>query len=240
MYKLQEIYDRRAENTLNNFILWIRWEYYKYFIIPFIREFIKKYSWDWKGFLYWKIVERWSWQWHKMLKTIEWLLGDWFEFFWIEPSKWMREIAEKKFKNDNRVSFIDWFAENLPFKNESIDFIFDIQMQHHHTREKRQEMIKEALRVLKKWWHICILDTFSPFEETLLSWVKKRVFSLLQWLYINKVGKWDYYNGTLEETIDLLEEEWFYINTEYSRWYKVFLWHILWIDFINMIIATKN
>lgn len=240
MNELQEKYDERSRSSVNNFILWIRSEYYKYVIVPVIREFIKQTSSDWWSVLYWKIVERWCGQWHKMLKTVEWLLWDKFDFFWIEPSQWMRRIAEKRFENDERVKIVDWFAENLPFEGWSIDFIFDIQMQHHHTDDKKREMIKEANRVLRDWGHIYILDTFVPPSTSLLSSVKQKIFSLLQWIYIEEVWKWEYHNWTLNETISILEQEWFEINQRYSKWFKVFLWHILWFDFINQIIAIKN
>lgn len=240
MNELQQTYNHRSKNTLNNFILWIRWEYYKYIIVPVIKEFIKQTSSDGWSVLYWKIIERGSGQWHKMAKTVEWLLGDHFEFIGIEPSEWMRQISEVKFKDDSRVSFVDGFAEELPFENDSIDFIFDIQMQHHHPEEKKREMIQEANRVLKEKWHIYILDTFTPIDKTIFSSVKQKVFSLLQWVYINEVWKWEYHNGTLEDTIKLLEEEGFEVNQRYSKWFKVFLWHILGFDFINQIIATKK
>ena len=240
MNELQATYDTRSEKKLNNFILWIRWEYYKYVIVPVIKNFIKQTSSDWWSVLYWKILERWSGQWHKMLKTIEWLLWDNFEFIWVEPSAWMREKAEKKFKNNNKVKFVDWFAEELPFEDNSIDFIFDIQMQHHHPEEKKREMIMEANRTLKQWAHIYILDTFIPPNTTIFSSVKQKVFSLLQWAYVKEVWKWEYHNGLLEKTIQILEDEWFEVNQKYSRWFKVFLWHILGFDFINQIIATKK
>lgn len=240
MNELQATYDSRSKNRINNFILWVRWEYYKYIIVPVIKEFIKQTSFDGWDVLYWKIVERWSGQWHKMLKTIEWLLWNKFEFVWVEPSAWMRWIAENKFKNDSRVTFIDGFAESLPFENESIDFIFDIQMQHHHPEEKKKKMIIEANRVLKQGGHIYILDTFTPADKTIFAWVKQKIFSILQWIYIDGVWKWEYHNGTLEETIYMLESEWFEVNQKYSKWFKVFLWHILGFDFINQVIATKK
>lgn len=240
MNELQATYDKRSKSNINNLILSLRSEYYKYFIVPVIKEFIKQTSDDWGSILYWKIVERGCGQWHKMLKTIEWLLWDKFEFFWIEPSSWMRKIAEEKFKDDKRIRFIDWFAEKLPFTEWSTDFIFDIQMQHHHPIEKKKEMIKEAFRVLKQWGHIYILDTFIPSDTNLFFSVKQKIFSLLQWLYIDNVWKWEYHNWTLEETISILEEVWFEVNYRYSKWFKVFLWHIIWFDFINQIIATKK
>jgi len=67
------------------------------------------------------------------------------------------------------VTFIDGFAESLPFENESIDFIFDIQMQHHHPEEKKKKMIIEANRVLKQGGHIYILDTFTPADKTIFA-----------------------------------------------------------------------
>ncbi len=240
MNELQITYNERSKSSVNNAILWIRSEYYQYVIVPVIREFIKQTSSDWWSVLCWKVIERWCGQWHKMLKTIEWLLWDKFDFFWIEPSRWMRNIAKRKFIDDKRITIIDWFAEDLPFEDDTIDFIFDIQMQHHHTNEKKQEMISEANRVLKKWGHIYILDTFFPSDKTLFSETKNRVFSLLEWLYVNNIWKSEYNNWTLKEIISILEKEWFEINNRYSKWFKVFLWHILWFDFINQIIATKN
>lgn len=240
MNDLRETYDKRSKSRVNNFILWVRGEYYKYVIIPVIKEFIKQASTDWWSVLCGKIVERWSGQWHKMSKIIEWLLWERFEFFWIEPSEWMRQIAAQRFKDDKRVTFIDWFAENIPFKDDTIDFIFDIQMQHHHTDDKKRDMIREAHRVLKKWGHIYILDTFIPPDKDMLSGVRQRVFELLGWCYVDNIWKCEYHNGKLEDSIGMLEGEGLTINERYSRWFRVFLWHILGFDFINQIIATKK
>lgn len=240
MNELQETYNKRSTKKLNNSILWLRWEYYKYVIIPVIKEFIKQTSADRASVLYGKIIERGSGQGHKMLKTVQWLLWNNFDFIGIEPSQGMRNIAETKFKDDNRVSFIDGFAENLPLDDQSIDFIFDIQMQHHHPKEKKKEMITEAHRVLKQNGCIYILDTFIPPGTSLISSIQQKVFDIVQWIYIDKVWKWEYYNGYLQDTMNLLEAEWFEINQQYSRGFKVCLGHILGFDFVNQIIARKK
>jgi ubiquinone/menaquinone biosynthesis C-methylase UbiE len=175
-----------------------------------------------------------------MKKTVESLLGTKFDFYWIEPSAWMRWIAEEKFQWDDRIKFIEWFAQDLPFENNSIDFIFDIQMQHHHTDEIKKEMIEEAYRVLKPWGNIYILDTYVPEWSNLISKIQRKVFAILQSGYVNSVKKWIYHNWFFTDTKTMLSSSWFEVNEDYSQWYKVFLWHILGFDFINQAIATKK
>lgn len=68
----------------------------------------------------------------------------------IEPSQGMREVAQKKLQGYPSVEVRYGYAEELDMSDESVSFVIDIQMQHHHDDAKKREMIQEAFRVLKK------------------------------------------------------------------------------------------
>lgn len=232
-------YDNRANKLLNRAVLRIRAAYYRVFIVPTIQRFIEETSKDGSTIINWKIVEVGCGAGDKMAQTIDLLLWDSFQFIWIEPSVWMRNIAKERFKNDKKVIITEWSAEDLNIlKNESVDMIFYIQILH-HLRDKITA-IQEAYRVLRPGGHIYILDTFTPPSVDTLCWrFNRKVFEIMSEFYANIIKTSEYHNVTIWEMEQILTRAWFKLNTRYSCWFQTIAGRPTWLDFINQIIATK-
>lgn len=232
-------YNNRASKLLNRVVLRIRAAYYRIFIVPTIKRFIEETSKDGSTIINWKIVEVGCGAGDKMAQTIDWLLWDSFQFVWIEPSIWMRNIAQERFLGDPRIIITEWLAEDLKnIEDWSISMIFYIQILH-HLRDKTTA-IQEAYRVLKPGWHIYILDTFTPPSVDTLCWkFNRKVFEIMSEFYADVIKTSEYHNITTWEMEQIITEVWFKLNTRYSRWFQTIVGRPTWLDFINQIIATK-
>lgn len=236
--KLQEVYNERSRTLTDGIFLWFRALYYEYFIIPTISNFFEENNINQNNFDI--VLERWSWRWNKLEKIRNNLVWQNTKLYWVEPSEWMRERSKKRFKWNWNTKLIDWFAEELHFEDWTVDMIYDIQMQHHHPLQKREEMISEAYRVLKRWWILYILDTYKPSSDGSFGKVKNAVFDILMWKYSKKFWKGQYYNDEICWVLELLDKNWFEIDKKYSRWFKAILWCFYWHDMIDQIIAIKK
>ena len=216
MNQLQAIYDERAWSKVNNLVLWLRWEYYKHIIIPILKKFIAENSNDWWSILYWKLIERGCGQWHKMAKTIEWLLWNQFEFYWIEPSQWMRYKAEQKFKNDKRVKFIDWFAEQLDLSLSKMD-------NEDRSKDVKDKMITAFKRGQWVWkapiWYknITIKKGHKDIiiDENIAPFIKKAFELRNSWYSFTKIQ--DYL---------------------YDSWVKSSVWTKIWLEQVRKILSN--
>lgn len=230
--RLNEWYTKRSKNIFSNILFNFRAFYYRKFIISDIENIL---SWKISNEDDLEIINRWCWQWHKFEKIIQ-LLNSFnsnIKYTWVEPSDWMREKAWRRLSLYDDVNIINWIAQKLEWiNNDSISLVSDEQMHHHNNEDNKILIIKEAYRVLKEDWLLLILDTYHPENK-----FKKRVFDIFTDIYEFIEWSWPYYTHKVDDTIKILEDEWFKII--FNKWYPMWAWRVFWIDFTTQIIAQK-
>jgi len=182
----------------------------------------------------WYNVDVWWWMWNKTLKIYKKLISEKWTLELLEPSEWMREQAKKILEGTN-VIIKEWDTSDLSeYKN--IDNYFSNQMTHHLTDNEKQEFFDNMYKTLKKWWKAFILDTLEPNKN-----IPKILFDFIYSKYTK--GKWNYYNITEQEYIDMLIKSWFDVEIENFCSFNII--NILiklglsWY-FITLIIVTKK
>ncbi len=93
-------------------------------------------------------------------KSIEPLLKSGLQISGIDPSPYMLDIAEKKFKN--KVDLFRGFAEDLPFEDNSFEYS-SLFTSLEYT-ELPAKAIEEACRVTKDKIFVGVLNKYSPFN----------------------------------------------------------------------------
>jgi ubiquinone/menaquinone biosynthesis C-methylase UbiE len=115
-------------------------------------------------------------------KSIEPLLNSGLQISGIDPSPYMLDIAEKKFKN--KVDLFRGFAEDLPFEDNS--FEYSSLFTSLEFTELPAKAIEEACRVTKDKIFVGVLNKCSPFN--MITMLKARfvenIFSKAQFFSI--------------------------------------------------------
>jgi SAM-dependent methyltransferase len=93
-------------------------------------------------------------------KSIEPLLNSGLQISGIDPSPYMLDLAEKKFKN--KVDLFRGFAEDLPFEDNSFEYS-SLFTSLEYT-ELPAKAIEEACRVTKDRIFVGVLNKYSPFN----------------------------------------------------------------------------
>ncbi len=119
----------------------------------------------------------------------------------IDISLEMLKIATEKCNN---CIFILADAENLPFKEESIDTI-TLSLVYRHLLD-RKAFLKEARRVLKNEGRICILDIGKIPATGLISSLMKTILKPLGIIIFGK-ERWDFFIHSIENSLSESEVE---------------------------------
>lgn len=123
----------------------------------------------------------------------------------IDFSKKMIRYAKEYLKRKNLKAFlIIADARNLPFKNNSFDFVFSIATIHHiKKRIERIKAIEESLRVSKEYCLISVLKKYSTltFFKLFTGFLRFWNFGdiLLEWKYKKTKLKRFYHTYSKEE-----------------------------------------
>jgi hypothetical protein len=102
------------------------------FIIDYLKK-SKKFQWT-------KILEIWSWS-----QGIGKILN--IKFDWLDEAAWDYAGLEKSI-NEN-MNFTKWTALELPFNDNTYDFVFSLDMLEHIPKDLRIKALEEAIRVGK-------------------------------------------------------------------------------------------
>jgi tRNA (uracil-5-)-methyltransferase TRM9 len=159
-----------------------------------------------------------------------------FEVYGLDFSKEMIEQAKEMFKKNKieikEKQLIVADMKNIPFKNESFDYIISVASFHHLPKKDHQEAIKEIKRVLKKNGE-CIISVWNKYsfkrigfwfcpKEVFIDWKKKEIEEVkvgneTKRKELVRIYKRYYYLFSYEEMKDLLLKNGFEIKKSSGR-----------------------
>jgi len=100
-------------------------------------------------------------------------------------------IAEQKARKMNQyISFREAFLQDLPFPDNSFDFVYSSLVFHHLTSDTKEKAMREIYRILKKDGRFLLVDFGKP---------KHPFFSVFSWFTILFEEGLDNYNGKMPE-----------------------------------------
>ncbi len=92
----------------------------------------------------------------------------------IDPDEQALSIASKRLQAYPNVTFINSFAESLPFENDTFDTVYSTLAFHHLPTEIKKKAVEEIYRVLKPRGKLVIVDFGTAkhhrFYRTILFW----------------------------------------------------------------------
>ena len=97
----------------------------------------------------------------------------------IDPDGKILEIAKGKIRKEKLdIKLLKAFAQELPFKNQSFDYVVSSFAIHHIPSQLKNQAFYEMYRVLKKGGTILIIDIGKP--KNLLAKIVGTIFSLVE------------------------------------------------------------
>src|SRR3989344_8963491 len=97
----------------------------------------------------------------------------------IDPDEKILKIAKEKIKKEKLdIKFIKAFAQKLPFKEQSFDYVVSSFAVHHIPSDLKGQAFLEMYRVLRSGGTILIIDIGEP--KNLLAKITGTVFSLIE------------------------------------------------------------
>jgi len=91
----------------------------------------------------------------------------------LDLSETYLQKAKDNLKAYPNINFIRGAAENLDFKDNTFDVVFSTYLMHELPANIRQEVIKEAHRVLRKGGHLLLADSTQIGDRASLNWLIK-------------------------------------------------------------------
>lgn len=80
------------------------------------------------------------------------------------------KVARERLKNFEKIDFMQCWGEELPFPDQSFDFVYSCFLYHELPREIRQKVIQQSVRVLKPEGLLGIVDSIQMDDEPKLNW----------------------------------------------------------------------
>ena len=88
----------------------------------------------------------------------------------VDLSPYYLKSAQNKLKKFSRIDYVQAKAEDLPFKNDSFDAVYSCYLFHELPREVREQVMKEAFRVLKNKGIVGAVDSLQLGDDSSLDW----------------------------------------------------------------------
>lgn len=80
------------------------------------------------------------------------------------------KMARTRLKSFEKVDFMQCWGEDLPFPDQSFDFVYSCFLYHELPREIRHKVIQQSCRVLKSDGLFGIVDSIQKNDESKLNW----------------------------------------------------------------------
>src|SRR3990167_455067 len=109
------------------------------------------------------------------------------EILGIDPDEKILKIAKSKIKKEKLdIKFVKAFAQKLPFKKQSFDYVVSSFAIHHIPSHLKNQAFSEMYRVLRSGGTILIIDIGEP--KNLLAKIAGTIFSLVEAAGPNLLG----------------------------------------------------
>jgi ubiquinone/menaquinone biosynthesis C-methylase UbiE len=80
------------------------------------------------------------------------------------------KISRERLKNFEKIDFMQCWGEDLPFPDQSFDFVYSCFLYHELPREIRRKVIQQSCRVLKPDGLFGLVDSIQKGDEPKLNW----------------------------------------------------------------------
>ncbi len=88
----------------------------------------------------------------------------------LDPSEAYLKKAREQLADFQGINFVQGFGEDLPFKDETFDFVYSCFLFHELPLPVRKKVMAESMRVLKKKSWLGLIDSLQLKDDSHLDW----------------------------------------------------------------------
>lgn len=119
----------------------------------------------------------------------------------LDLSKPYLKVAQENLRKYDNVDFLNGDAAALDFRDDTFDAVYSVYLFHELPRKEREQVIREAFRVLKPGGVLVFADSLQTDDDPELNWALERFPKV----YHEPFYK-DYSNDKLEDMVERLTE----------------------------------